>query len=206
MPPGVAPGSSYTLPTDHRCCSGAQSSTKQRHSCSDTFKISNKDEKHGTCERVDSTSHQGALEASSDIAADIQRSRPGERKLDARAADRQRMSLGVKPRNLQTSSDPRSAPASKLRMCSRAPHRLILAVLSDGSPTHPRSPRRAEDDGSGLSKWSMPSEACRLQAGVNRPLRIRCSHRISHQPNHLGRFWLVWVQKSLTFASKSICG
>ena len=62
MPPGVAPGSSCTHSTDHRCCSGAQSSTKQRHSCNDTIRIGSKDQKHGTCERGDSASHQGALE------------------------------------------------------------------------------------------------------------------------------------------------
>ena len=98
---------------------------------------------------------QAQTSQQTDIAADT-----GERKLDARAAHAGRSSLGIEPRNLKTSSDPRSAPASKLRMGSRAPHRLILAVCSDGSPTHPMRPRRAEDDESGLSAYYIPAQAC----------------------------------------------
>ena len=162
LPPGVAPGSSYTLPTDHGCCSGAQSSTKQRHSCSATIRIGSKGKTQGACERGDSASQRGGAQASSEIAADRQRSRPAERKLDARTCSRHSArELGTDSGNLQTSSDPRSAPASKLRMGSRAPHPLILAVFSDESPTHPRSPCRTEDAGSGLSTWLMASEACR---------------------------------------------
>ena len=62
-------------------------------------------------------------------------------------------------------------PASKLRStfstCKQAQARLksttptILAVIPDGSHTHPKSPLRAEDDGNGLSACSFPAEACR---------------------------------------------